>query len=185
MSELSVGSLSGLAANSYVIDVASGSQLTQPGMILQVVSTTKTDAFSTSSTSPVAITGLTASITPSSASSKILVMTSVHVVIDGSSYDGAPLILTRGGTDIAVATSAGSRTEATMGSGLGTLNREMHNYSMTHLDSPATTSSTTYGVNTYSMTGGGSAFVNRSLLDIDSGSYLRTVSSITVMEVAV
>ena len=58
MSELSLGTLSGLAANSYVVDVASGSSLDlsagavlPAGSILQVVSTTKTDTFSSSSTS--------------------------------------------------------------------------------------------------------------------------------------
>ena len=43
------------------------------GSILQVVSVTKTDSFTTSSSSFVDITGLSATITPSSASSKILV----------------------------------------------------------------------------------------------------------------
>jgi len=41
--------------------------------VLQVVSATKTDTFSTSSTSFVDVTGLTANITPSSTSSKIMV----------------------------------------------------------------------------------------------------------------
>ena len=41
------------------------------GMVSQVVSVSKTDRFTTSSTSYVDITGFTASITPSSTSSKI------------------------------------------------------------------------------------------------------------------
>jgi hypothetical protein len=44
------------------------------GTVLQVVSTVKTNTFSTSSASPVDITGLSVSITPSSATSQILVM---------------------------------------------------------------------------------------------------------------
>ena len=43
------------------------------GNILQVVSTTKTDTFSTTSTSYVDITGLSVSITPTSTSSKIFI----------------------------------------------------------------------------------------------------------------
>jgi len=73
MSELAVGSLKGLAANSFVIDVASGSSLDlsagavfPAGSVLQVVSTTKTDAFSTTSSSFADVTGLAATITPSS-----------------------------------------------------------------------------------------------------------------------
>ena len=47
---------------------------TSTGKILQVVSTAKTDAFTTSSQSLVDITGLSATITPSATSSKILVL---------------------------------------------------------------------------------------------------------------
>ena len=86
MSELSVGSLSGLAANSYVIDVAAGSSLDlsagavlPAGSIIQVVSTTKTDTFSTTSTSFSDVTGFSVSITPTSTSSKIMVMASAQV----------------------------------------------------------------------------------------------------------
>ena len=72
MSELSVGSLSGLAANSYVIDVASGSQLTQPGMVLQVVrAIDTTDRTTTSAT--FADTGLSVTVTPTSASSTLFI----------------------------------------------------------------------------------------------------------------
>ncbi len=60
MSELAVGSLAGLAANSYVIDVASGSQLTQPGMIVDVKSAifTGTQTASVASGADVAVTDL-------------------------------------------------------------------------------------------------------------------------------
>ena len=46
------------------------------GKVLQVVSTAKTDTFSTSSTSFTDITGLSVAITPSATSSKILVFLS-------------------------------------------------------------------------------------------------------------
>jgi len=95
MSELSVGALSGLAANSYVIDVASGSTLdvtnatgTLPsaqlpaGSILQVVSAVKTNQFTTSSTGWVDVPSLNATITPSSSSNKILVL--VHIGLQGN-----------------------------------------------------------------------------------------------------
>ncbi len=44
------------------------------GKVLQVVSVTKVDAFTTTSTSFVDVTGLTVSITPSATSSKILIL---------------------------------------------------------------------------------------------------------------
>ena len=49
------------------------------GSIIQVVSTTKTDTFTTTAaiTSPAAVTGLSCSITPSSSSNKILIMVNI------------------------------------------------------------------------------------------------------------
>ena len=47
------------------------------GKVLQVVSITKQDSFSTSSTSFTDVTGLSLSITPSSTSSKILILGSL------------------------------------------------------------------------------------------------------------
>jgi hypothetical protein len=82
MSELSVGTISGLAANSYVIDVASGSNIAIPsssmpaGTVLQVVSATNSDGTTTSVTNFWANTGLTATITPRSESSKIYIAVS-------------------------------------------------------------------------------------------------------------
>ena len=49
------------------------------GSIIQVVSTTKTDTFSTSSSSFTDITGLSVSITPASSSNKILILLTVLV----------------------------------------------------------------------------------------------------------
>jgi hypothetical protein len=74
MSELSVGQLRGLTVNSNVITVPSGHKLYAPGHVVQVVSVSKTDAFTMSSGAFSTVTGLTASITPTSSSSKILVM---------------------------------------------------------------------------------------------------------------
>ncbi len=56
--------------------------------ILQVVSTTKTDTFSAASASFTDITGLSLSITPSSTSSKILVMVSLRMSVssDGEEH---------------------------------------------------------------------------------------------------
>ena len=51
---------------------------TTAGKILQVVSTTKSDGFSTTSSSFVDITGLSRTITPTAASSKIHIVVSVH-----------------------------------------------------------------------------------------------------------
>lgn len=65
------------------------------------------------------------------------------------------------------------------------LNQIVFGYSMVYLDSPATTSATTYAVQTRTnATVGGTVYVNRSALDSDDAYNTRGASSITVMEVA-
>jgi len=114
------------------------------GKVLQVVSTTKSDTFTTTSTSYVDVTGLSATITPSSSSSTILVL--VTVTGNGApATNGACFSLVRGSTLIAAGNAAGSRTR-----GFGGLyvndSGQTQTTSLNHLDSPATTSATTYKV---------------------------------------
>jgi len=187
MSELTVGSLSGLAANSYVIDVASGSQLTQPGMVLQVVSTTKTDTFTASLAGGgrTSITGLTATITPSSTNSQILVQASVNGLVG---YEiGLSYILTRGGNDIGIGDAAGSRARVTGASGAYWVetNVPAPNAYITFLDSPSSSSSLTYGVDAFNTFGTTlTAYINRTEGDTDVAARPRLTSTITVMEIA-
>lgn len=154
-----------------------------PGSILQVQSTTKTDTFSTSSTSLVDVTGLSVTISPRSATSQILVMVNLNFGADPSvtAMHGA---IFRGSTQIALGDAAGSRARRTWvrcssqasGTGAGTM-------SMTFLDSPATTSATTYKVQILSDQSG-SVYINRTAGDADASYMARGVSSITLMEVA-
>jgi hypothetical protein len=186
MSELTVGTLSGLSANNFVIDVASGSKIVQPGAILQVVSTTKTDTFSTSSGSFVDVTGLSATITPKATSSKILVLCNTDV--GGANAARSQFLLVRDSTAISIGDSEGSRLQGTMGAGPGAndatnvgLGRDSVGFNF--LDSPNTTSATTYKVQTLSS---GTVLINRSSTDTnssDSGN-TRNTSTITLMEVA-
>lgn len=142
------------------------------GSLLQVVSTNKNDAFSTTSTSYVDITGLSVSITPTFASSKILIFVTVGA---SASADDSLVQLVRGATVIASGTGA----TVTNGFNMFSLNAgTITNSPVNFLDSPATTSSTTYKVQI--LTRSGTVFVNRRSLNTSfSGS-----SSITVMEIA-
>jgi len=187
MSELAVGSLAGLAANSYVIDVASGSQLTQPGMVLQVVSATKTDTFSASVASAgftSDITGLSASITPSSTSSKILVTVNCFASrSDGFSINYGRVL--RDGTPIGVGDSSGSRTPLSFGSNFSSSDRTVAIGSTTVLDSPASTSSLSYTVQLHNIDGATKTlYLNRTQGDTDDAKWGRFASTITLMEVA-
>ena len=157
------------------------------GKVLQVVQTTKTDTFTTTSTSFVDVTGLSVSITPSSASNKILVL--AHISYGGAvnTYGAAKLI--RGSTSILQGDSDGaSRTEATIP--LGTTNEgnseasKQHMGFINYLDSPATTSSTTYKIQIFTSSGSEAIAINRSGVDNDNSYQIRSTSTITVMEIA-
>ena len=176
--------------DSYILSMA-GSKLTgtqvipkatlPTGSVLQVVSTTKTDAFTSSATGAFTdITGMSASITPTSSSSKILVLSSA-TCSGQSSVSGSIIRLVRGSTAIDVGDAAGSRSQATtnayqLDSG------QSECISINFLDSPATTSSTTYKLQF--RIEGGTFYFNRSQSDGDNSGVGRFASTITLMEIA-
>jgi hypothetical protein len=150
------------------------------GKVLQVVSTAKTDTFSSSSTSYTDITGLSVAITPTSSTSKIYVM----CTINGTSANGQLgfFQLMRDSTAIGIGDTAGSRTRSSFSSNLGrSLQQATDCMGINFLDSPATTSATTYKVQLRSTSG--NIYINRSGDDGDFNYYARTISSITVMEI--
>ena len=105
------------------------------GKVLQVVSATTSTAVSSSSTTLVD-TGLTATITPSSATSRILVMFSQYIFKDlATSTNGVIISLRRGATQIFTNNYLlYTNTAVELSTG----------YSVSYLDSPSTTSATTY-----------------------------------------
>jgi hypothetical protein len=153
------------------------------GKVLQVVSTAKTDGFSSNTAAFTDITGLSVSITPSAATSKILVL----VTLNASGRDGqgnsAARIL-RDSTDIFIGDTAGSRVRASTDISRLDVNANK-NFGLTFLDSPATTSALTYKIQVSGLpiASGFTTYVNRSYDDTDSGSFARSASSITVMEI--
>jgi hypothetical protein len=164
---------------------ADGTILTNstPGCILQVVSTTKTDTFVTTSTSFVDITGLSVSITPKFSTSKILVTYHTNASMEDDGYR-AGLRLMRDSTAIFVGDSAGSRIQLSNHLVEATGIQQQFGYSGQTLDSPATTSAVTYKVQAISLDSGRQVNINRSYGDANDAVNGRTASSITVMEVA-
>jgi hypothetical protein len=158
------------------------------GKILQVVSTTKTDTFSASITAgnTSAITGLSATITPTSAASDILIMVTINGSRDNSSA-GSPQLafqISRGGSSIGAGTTAGSRVGVVSSADINASKSSSYaNVSGQFLDSPATTSATTYSVDVYALITE-TYYVNRTEGDSDSAAHPRTQSTITVMEVS-
>jgi len=156
------------------------------GSVLQVVSTTKTDTFSTSSTSFTDITGLSVSITPSSASSKIFVTANLVAASGGVYYILGAFRLVRDSTAICVGNTTSGYASATVGTQRSSTDlNSAYNVGMSYLDSPSTTSSITYKVQVFCENASYSVCVNRTGNDTGSAGYsARSASTITVMEIA-
>ena len=154
------------------------------GTVLQVVSATKTDTFTTTSSSFVDLTGVSVSITPTSASSKIMIIATLMAGADASSTTFMSRLV-RNSTSIALGDSASNRTQVTFGTDdMITANTNL-SIALTFLDSPSTTSATTYKVQVaQTRTAGGTLTVNRDGQDSDDVQVPRGSSTITVMEIA-
>jgi len=154
------------------------------GTVLQVVSATKTDTFTTTSSSFVDLTGVSVSITPTSTSSKIMIIASLMAGADISSTTFMSRLV-RNSTAIAIGNSAGNRVPVTFGTDNMIDGSTSLSISLTFLDSPSTTSATTYKVQVaQTRTAGGTLTVNREGGDSDDPQVPRGVSTITVMEIA-
>ena len=156
------------------------------GSVLQVLQTVKTDTFSTTSTTMTDITGLSVSITPTSAASKILVF--MNASIGGgnaSDVNHVGVQIVRGSTAIFVGDARGTRMQATGVVNTGLVGQMFHPNTV-YLDSPATTSAITYKLQIKTTTASYTANVNRSGRDADDAiGYDGTgTSGITVMEIA-
>tara|TARA_R100000388_G_scaffold9762_1_gene8504 strand:+ start:706 stop:1320 length:615 start_codon:yes stop_codon:yes gene_type:complete len=160
--------------------------LGRAGNILQVKQTLKTDAFTTTSSSLVDVTGMSVDITPTSTSSKILVQ--VHLGISGGAqYSYAHYVLLRGSTQIGIGTGAtgSNQTNISFGTNWNTPNEYIgHAASFQFLDSPSTTSATTYKLQVKSGYASKALYVNRVHASYDETYNAKTASTITVMEVA-
>ena len=152
--------------------------------VSQIVQTVKSDTFTTTSATFADITGMSVSITPSSSTSKVLVVVDMAVSVQSAGY-GTYIKLLRGSSDIYVGDSAGSRRrtmtqiEGNITNG-GNLVRRIIGF---YLDSPATTSATTYKLQMLAGGSVGTSCVNRTYTDTDNDSYSRQASTITAIEV--
>jgi hypothetical protein len=184
MSIVLVGSTSGsitlqepAVAGTTVLDLpaVSGTILTttspKAGNVLQVVSASY--ATQTSSTSVTfADTGLTATITPTSASSKILVLVNHNGNLLIGAPNGISWKLLRNGSQIQFVDDISPYTGGSSNTGAGSCN-------VNYLDSPATTSATTYKTQ-FSNRGATGTVVTQ----YNGGGGSQSTSYITLMEIA-
>ena len=145
------------------------------GTVLQVVTTTKTNTTTSSSGSFIDV-GLTASITPKSATSKVYILSSVAIGCDTSSANvGMRIRNTTAGTSVSSDPYYISRWPADSQSAY-----YCQKINFIQQDSPATTSATTYSIQMN--TNAGSFQVN--MAANTGGGVTNLVSTITLMEIA-
>ena len=139
------------------------------GRILQVLNLIKSDQYALSSATPTSVPGLSLSITPSSASNKILIIAWVTLSTSGAGGDGYARLM-RGATPIGNGNGGFFAQEAGQDY-FGT-----HAKPITYLDSPATTSAVSYYMQVW---GANTTYVNGRGYN---GDFI-TSSGITLMEV--
>ena len=140
--------------------------------IAQVQTVSKADSFSSTSTSYVDVTGLSVSITPTLNTSTILVMTGLALSA-GANRGYAQLV--RGATNIAISTGFATANQTSVALGNNYLTQYV---SIAYIDSPATTSATTYKFQAKADSGS-TVFVNTQAGNTAYGNF----STLTVMEI--
>jgi hypothetical protein len=144
--------------------------LNSTGSILQVVSVNKVDQYFQSGTgTPTSVPGLSASITPSSASNKILIVSQVNMSATSAGGDSYARMI-RGGTPI------GNGNDGYFSQTAGQDYFGVHSQGFFFVDSPATTASTTYTIQVW----GQALYVNSRGYNGD----FDTSSQIVLMEVS-
>lgn len=138
------GNLQLNTANTKLLNSSGRTMLNQTGAILQVVQNSTVGNSSTTSTTAVDITNFTVTITPSSTSSKILILASARLT---NSLVAATNVIYHQ-TLVRTSTTLVSRHLAAE-SGSGGLQAK-GSLAISYLDSPSTTSATTYKIQHYS-----------------------------------
>ena len=155
------------------------------GKVLQVVQLNLPATYSFTTTSMTAISGFSQAITPTSATSKILVSVSLgKVTNDSGGISTTAFAFARDGSLIGVGNAAGARIRSTFTVATNADNNHGSGAAFIYLDSPATTSSVTYSI--YAQVSSNTTYINRTVSDYDNTTAYasRTNSTITLMEIA-
>lgn len=181
------GSITGLSAGGLpdgtvtAADLASGAARTNfgAGAVLQVVQTAVTAGYSFTNTSFADLTGMTATITPSSASNKILILVDMKM---GTASNGFARLL-RNGSNIYLGDSYLS-TVSVSSSDLYFPTTTINSQPITYLDSPSSASAVTYKIQVACYSASYPIYFNVSYGAANQNYAIRTASSITLMEIA-
>ena len=159
------------------------------GLTVQTVSSSKTDTSNFSGTAVTDITGLSVTIQPKFANSKVLISYDVSMGgqgrvflrvkrVQGSSTTYFESDQGAGGG--AQSATAGAATSTYAGSNSDT---EIHGFSFKHLDNAGGLGSITYTIQGWTNHGSYNVFINRGMVDTAGTYWARCVSSITAQEV--
>jgi len=153
------------------------------GIGSNVVQTVKTDAFTSTSATYTTVTGLSVTITPTTDTSKILVIAQITHGMNSNAGYGAFQVV-RGATDIYRGGAAGTTVQGVFGGYTqANLTNVSTSGSIVFLDSPGTDSAVTYNVQARTVFSG-NVRINTPTQTDDGTSSVRGASSITVIEVA-
>ena len=182
MSELSVGQLKGLLVNNNVITVPSGHKLYAPGSVVQVVTASSGFVNQTiSSATPVALSGLSVTITPKFNNSIMLIQ---GMVTASWTYVSSLHIYKNGSDLIADHSSAGTNNQSSGNTALFTHYQssqesdranQIFPFPVLYKDTPNTTSAITYDFRANSGWLGGTEsfrFNNRGSSDMLGSSFI-------------
>ena len=156
------------------------------GAIIQVIFASKTDVGGAFSTLAWSDTGLEATITPTTNSNKILIQAKPCLSWDKAVTKMTAAIFKGSESDpLLRADAAGDRLRSHQGFYINEDNYMPVALALDYLDSPNTTSATTYKIRVSSLDNQGNVYLNRgSDNDADSSNVARVASTITLMEVA-
>ena len=158
------------------------------GIGSNVVQAVKTDTFSTSSATFGDVTGLSVTITPSTDTSKILLIAKVAASAASGNGAGLFVLLVGGNLDYkGVAASLRTRATSQIGRREGTVFQTdfgSFDAGAVVVDSPATASAVTYKIQARANYAGGGGFINQMGSDTDDETRGRLVSSLVAIEVA-
>ena len=155
------------------------------GSVLQVKQSIRNEVATKTGSGFDAIPDLSVSITPSSASNKILVHVDLGTVSTTGNQYGHFIRIYKNGSHLSGASAINvSNRYGVFAGGRTTNNNHSQGYSGSYLDTAGGTSAITYAVYWNAEGGYGTLYLNSQQDNPDGGAYLHNISSITVTEIA-
>ena len=183
---LSVGGLgSGVVNTATIANGAITSSMLPTGSVLQVKQSIRNEVATRTGSGFAAIPDLSVSITPSSASNKMLVHVELGTVETTGNQYGHFIRIYKNSSHLSGASAINvSNRYGVFAGGRTTNNSHSQGYSGSYLDTAGGTSAITYAVYWLAEGGYGTLYLNSEQNNPDGGAYLHNISSITVTEIA-